>query len=138
MNTAEAQKRRTDEGGEVTGLVIGAAIEVHKSLGPGLLERVYEECLSHELGLRHARRLRQVALDLNYKGLHIGSAYRMDLVVEDKVVVEIKTVDSLLPVHKAQLLTYLKIGEYALGLLLNFNVSRLPEGGIVRMALTPD
>lgn len=116
--------------------MIGAAIDVHKALGPGLLERVYEECLAHELALRGSRCRRQVPLDLEYKGLDVGAAYRMDLLVEERVVVEIKAVEQLLPVHQAQLLTYLRVGGHALGLLLNFNVERLPEGGIVRLALT--
>jgi GxxExxY protein len=136
MSTAEAQKRRKDEGGEITGIVIGAAIDVHKALGPGLLERVYEECLAHELALRGLRYRRQLPLDLKYKGLDVGAAYRMDLLVEEEVVVEVKAIEDLLPVHQAQLLTYLRVGGHPLGLLLNFNVERLPEGGIVRLALT--
>ena len=136
MITTEAQKHRKEEdrGGTVTGQVIGAAIEVHKALGPGLLERFYEECLHHELRLRGLVCDCQVPLDLVYKGLRSGSAYRMDLVVESAVVVEVKTVEALLPVHRAQLLTYLRLSGCRLGLILNFNVPSLPEG-IVRMAL---
>jgi len=136
MITTEAQKHRKEEdrGGKLTGQVIGAAIEVHKALGPGLLEGFYEECLHHELRLRGLACDRQVPLELAYKGLRIGSAYRIDLVVESAVVVEVKTVETLLPVHHAQLLTYLRLGGCRLGLILNFNVPSLPEG-IVRMAL---
>jgi len=114
--------------------VIGAAIDVHRIVGPGLLERVYEECLCHELRLREIGYRRQVALDLAYKGLRLGPAYRMDLVVESSVVVEIKAADALLPVHRAQLLTYLRVGGYNLGLILNFNLPTL-AAGIARMAL---
>ena len=134
MITTETQKHRKDHGARVTGEVIGAAIEVHKQLGPGLLEGIYEECLCHELNLRRAPFERQVSLDLEYKGLRVGAAYRMDLVVEGAVVVEVKAVETLLPVHRAQLLTYLRRSRCPLGLLLNFNVPVLPNG-IVRMAL---
>jgi GxxExxY protein len=136
METAESQNRRRDEGGEITSAVIGAAIEVHRTLGPGLLESIYETCLCHEIELRHVRHARQVPLDLQYKGLRLDAALRMDLVVERRVVVEIKTVEVILPVHRAQLLTYLRVGRYPLGLVLNFNVTALPAG-IVRMALRP-
>ena len=136
MKTAETPKRRRDEGGETTGAIIGAAIEVHRTLGPGLLERVYEECLCRELALRGLRFLRQVPVSLSCKGLDLGPAYRMDLVVEGKVVVEIKAVEQVLPVHRAQLLTYMRVCRLPLGLILNFNACTLPQG-IVRMALRP-
>ena len=132
--TTESQKHRKDRGSEITGKIIGAAIEVHRQLGPGLLEGFYEACLCHELRLRKVSFENQVPLDLEYKGLQVGAAYRMDLVVERMVVVEIKAVESLLPVHRAQLLTYLRLSHCSLGLLLNFNVSVLPSG-IVRLAL---
>jgi GxxExxY protein len=135
MVTTEAQKhRRGDRGGEITGEVIRAAIEVHKQLGPGLLEGMYEECLCRELTLMHVAFERQVPLKLEYKGLAVGAAYRMDLVVEGSVVVEIKAVEALLPVHRAQLLTYLRLSKCPLGLLVNFNVAVIPNG-IVRLAL---
>ena len=136
MITTETQKHRKEEdrGGEVTGNIIGAAIEVHRALGPGLLEGLYEECLHHELRLRALACDRQVPLDLAYKGLRIGSAYRMDLVVGNAVVVEVKAVEKLLPVHHAQLHTYLRLSGCRLGLILNFNVPVLPDG-IVRVAL---
>lgn len=134
MTTTEAQKHRKEDRGEITGRVIGAGIEVHRALGPGLLERIYEECLCHELKRRGVSLRRQVPLELEYKGLRVGDAYRMDLVVEGEVVVEVKAVGALLPVHRAQLLTYLRLSGCPLGLLLNFNVCVLPAG-IVRMAL---
>jgi GxxExxY protein len=132
--TTEAQKHRRDRGGEVTGKIVRAGIEVHKQVGPGLLEAMYEECLCRELTLMRVVFERQVPLDLEYKGFAIGAAYRMDLVVEGSVVVEVKAVEALLPVHRAQLLTYLRLSKCPLGLLLNFNVTTLPRG-IVRMAL---
>jgi GxxExxY protein len=135
MKTAESQRRREDEGGDITREVIGAAIEVHRTMGPGLLESLYQECLAYELGLRSVRFRSQVAVPVEYKGAKVGTALRMDLIVEDTVVVEIKTVEHVLPVHRAQLLTYLKLGGYRLGLLLNFNVPRLIDG-IERMVLS--
>ena len=108
--------------------IIGAAIEVHRALGPGLLESAYEECLCHELGLRTLSYERQRPLPLNYKGHQLDCGYRLDLLVEDKVVVEVKTVESIKRIHKAQLITYLKLGGWRLGLLINFNVPVLKEG----------
>jgi GxxExxY protein len=134
MITTETQRHREDKGADLTAGVIRAAIEVHKVLGPGLLERLYEECLCHELALSGIRFQRQVMLGLKYKDLAVGAVYRMDLVVDARVVVEIKAVEQLLPVHHAQLLTYLRLGRYPLGLLLNFNVPVLRDG-IVRLAL---
>ena len=129
MITTEAQNHRgRDRGGQVTGAIIGAAIEVHKHLGPGLLESIYEECLCHELALRRVAFARQVPLSLEYKGRPLGSHYRMDLLVENSVVVEVKSVERLLPVHQAQLLSYLRLSCCHLGLLLNFNVAALPRG----------
>ena len=114
--------------------IIGAAIDVHRELGPGLLEALYEECLCRELLLRGVAFERQVGLALAYKGMRLDSAYRMDLVVAKSVVVEVKAVETLLPVHQAQLLTYLRLSKCPLGLLLNFNVAVIPDG-IVRVAL---
>jgi len=108
--------------------IIGAAIEVHKALGPGLLESAYEECLCHELSLRGLSFRRQVDLPVQYKGVRLDCGYRIDLVVEDLVIVELKTVERLLPIHKAQLLTYLKLYGRSLGLLINFNVPVLKDG----------
>ena len=108
--------------------VIGAAIEVHRLLGPGLLESAYEQCLCRELTLRRIAFQRQQPLPLDYKGDILDCGYRMDMVVADKVVVEIKSVERLEPIHDAQLLTYLKLSGYKLGLLLNFNVPALRRG----------
>ncbi len=108
--------------------VLGAAIEVHRTLGPGLLESSYELCLAHELEQRGWRVVRQQALPLVYKRIRLEAGYRIDLLVEGKVVVEVKAVDALAPVHKAQLLTYLKLTGCRLGLLLNFNEPVLKDG----------
>ena len=114
--------------GGITGEIIAAAIEVHRALGPGLLEGVYEECLSRELGLRRIAFERQCPLRADFKGLRLDCVYRLDLLVEHQVVVEIKAVECLLPIHEAQLLTYLKLGGWHLGLLINFNVPILKQG----------
>ena len=113
---------------ELTERVIGAAIEVHRVLGPGLMESAYEECLCHELSLRGLRFERQVSLPVCYKGVNLDCGYKMDVVVERRLVLELKTVDKLQPVHEAQLLTYLKLAHLRLGLLLNFSVPVLREG----------
>lgn len=113
---------------QITEAIIGAAIEVHKELGPGLLESAYEECLCHELGLRKVRFEQQRELPVRYKGMHLDCGYRLDLVVEKLVVVEIKAVEELAPIHDAQLLTYLRLGGWHAGLLLNFNVPVLKDG----------
>lgn len=117
----------------VTEQIIGAAIEVHRAIGPGLLESAYEECLAHEFGLRGLRFGRQVALPVVYKGVKLDCGYRLDFLVENAVVLELKAVDSLLPIHEAQLLTYLRLGGWCLGLLINFNVPVLRKG-IKRLA----
>ena len=119
---------------ELTGKVIGAAIEVHKALGPGLLESAYEECLSHELGLSRMRFERQKPLPVEYKGVKLDCGYRLDLVVENQLIVELKACESLLPVYEAQLLTYLKLTKIKVGLLINFNLPVLKEG-IKRLSL---
>ena len=112
----------------LTEMVIGASIEVHRELGPGLLESTYEAALFYELGLQGLKAARQVALPIRYKTLEIEEAYRLDLLVEDSVIVEVKTVESLLPIHSAQLLTYLRMSRKHLGLLINFNSVRLVDG----------
>jgi GxxExxY protein len=117
-----------------TGDVIGAAIEVHRALGPGLLESAYEECICRELALRQIRFARQVALPVEYKGVKVDCSYRLDLLVASSIVVEIKSVSGLEPIHLAQLLTYMKLGPWPLGLLINFNVPML-RAGIRRMIL---
>ncbi len=117
---------------QLTSDVIGAAIEVHRALGPGLLESAYEECLCRELQLRHVAFERQVPLRVDYKGLHLDCGYRLDLLVGGAVVVELKAVEALQPVHKAQMLTYLKLGGWQAGLLLNFGAAVLKDG-VVRV-----
>ena len=116
---------------ELTDQIIGSAIDVHRTLGPGLLESAYEACLCHELSLRAVPFRRQVNLGLEYKGLQLASGYRLDLIVGDAVVVEIKAIEQHLPVHVAQLLTYLRLSSYRVGLLINFNVPVL-KNGIIR------
>lgn len=119
---------------KITGQVIGAAIEVHKVLGPGLLESAYEECLCRELELRALPFVRQKALPIVYKGVELDCAYRLDVVVSDEVVVELKACEKIEPIHEAQLLTYLRLTGLRLGLLINFNVPVLKDG-IRRLAL---
>ncbi len=116
-----------------TEAIIGAAIEVHKALGPGLLESAYEECLSRELELRGIPYRRQVPLAVNYKGAALNCGYRIDLLVLETVVVEIKAVDQLMPIHEAQLLTYMRLGGWKVGLILNFNVPVLKQGILRRV-----
>jgi GxxExxY protein len=113
---------------ELTSAVIGAAIEVHRALGPGLLESAYEQCLCRELLLREIPFERQVGLPVHYKGILLDCGYRLDLLVRGLIVVEIKAVESLTPIHEAQLLTYLKLSELPVGLLLNFNVAIMKDG----------
>jgi GxxExxY protein len=113
---------------ELTEAIIKSAIEVHKILGPGLLESTYEECLCQELALVNVPFDRQVPLPVNYKGHKVNCGYRLDLLVADTVVVEIKSVEKLLPIPEAQLLTYLKLGNWKVGLLQNFNVPLLKHG----------
>jgi GxxExxY protein len=113
---------------EVSGQVIGAAIDVHRELGPGLLESVYEVCLVYELRQRGLGVERQVAQPVFYKGLQLECGYRLDLLVENRVIVELKAVEAILPIHAAQLLTYLKLRKLRLGLLINFNVPILKNG----------
>ena len=108
--------------------VIGAAITVHRQLGPGLLESAYQRCLEMELGARGVRFGTEVPLHLEYKGGRIQDAYRIDLLIENQLVVELKTVEKLLPLHTSQVLTYLKLGGYPSGLLINFNVPVLKDG----------
>ena len=113
---------------EVTEIIIGAAIEVHRSLGPGLLESVYEECLFYELTLRKINVERQVELSVNYKDVKPDIGYRLDLLVEKQVVVELKTIDKFMSIHDAQLLTYMKLVDCSVGLLINVNVPILKQG----------
>lgn len=118
----------------ITEAIIGAAIEVHKHLGPGLLESAYRECLRYELSQRGYVALQEVPLPLSFKGVKLDCGYRLDLLVNDAVIVEVKSVSELAPIHQAQLLSYLKISGAKIGLLLNFNVKILKHGGIKRLA----
>lgn len=113
---------------EVSGEIVGAAIKVHSALGPGLLESAYRACLCHELSKRNLRYEVERVLPVKYDGVTIDIGYRLDLLVEDAVIVELKTVTKLVPVHHAQLLSYLRLSERRLGLLINFNVYRLLDG----------
>ncbi len=112
----------------LTERVLGAAIEVHRALGPGLLESAYEECLCHELSLASLSFERQVPLPVVYKGIKLDCGYRLDVVVADVLVLELKCVEKLAPIHEAQLLTYLKLSGKPVGLLINFAVSVLMDG----------
>jgi len=118
---------------EIGDQIINAALKVHSAVGPGLLESAYEACLLYELEKRELRVRRQVLVPLRYEDLTVDSGYRADLVVEDRVVIELKTVETFLPVHRSQLLSYLRLGGFKLGYLLNFHVAHLRDG-IVRMA----
>jgi GxxExxY protein len=118
----------------LTQRVIGAAIEVHRHLGPGLLESAYEECLCHELGLMGNEFKRQWPLPLVYKGLKLNVGYRIDVLVEPGLILELKTVDKILPIHEAQLLTYLRLSGLRTGLLLNFHAPVM-RNGVKRMVL---
>ena len=115
--------------------VIGCAIEVHKNLGPGLLESAYERCLSYELSNAGIRHEVQKQLPIKYKGLELDCGYRMDLLIEDILVVELKSVDVIKDIYKAQLLTYMKLANVKIGLLLNFNSKRLNKEAIQRFVL---
>jgi GxxExxY protein len=119
---------------DITSQIIAAAIEVHRRIGPGLLESSYSMCLEKEFILRKVPYQKQVSIPLNYKGLDLGCVYRLDFIVEDQVVVELKAVDVLLPVHSSQLLSYLKLGKWHVGLLINFHVPLLRDG-IKRLVL---
>jgi GxxExxY protein len=120
-----AQRQRLNE---LSGRVIGACIEIHRELGPGLLESSYEECLAYELSQMGLRFERQKPLPVAYKAVRLECGYRLDLVVEEELIVEVKAVTELAPIHEAQLLTYLKLSRLSLGLLINFNVPALKQG----------
>jgi len=123
---------------DLTGAIIGAAIEVHRVLGPGLLESAYQECLCRELFLRGLRFKRQYPIPLEYKGVKLDKGYQLDLLVENCCVVEIKSIDAIHPIFVAQTLTYMRLGNWKVGLIFNFNVEVLKEGGIRRLALKLD
>lgn len=113
---------------ELSKRVIGCAIEVHTHLGPGLLEPTYEQCMAHELSLAGITFQIQPPLPVEYKGLKLDCGYRIDLLIEGKLIVELKSVSQLLPIHEAQILTYMKLAKVGVGLLINFNVTRLKDG----------
>ena len=119
---------------QTTEAIIGAAIEVHKHLGPGLLESAYEECLCHELNLRDIPFQRQIPLPVVYKGTKLDCGYRIDLLVKNEVVVELKAIEGILPIHEAQTLTYMRLGDWKVGLIINFNVPIVVKG-IKRLVL---
>ena len=113
---------------EISSKIIGCAIDIHKSLGPGLLESAYQECLYYKLQKEGLRVEKEKTMPLIYEEVHLDCGYRIDLLVENKVVIELKSVEALTDVHMAQTLTYMKLGEYKLGLLMNFNVNLLKHG----------
>ena len=117
---------------QLSSKIIGAAIQVHKALGPGLLESAYEECICHELSSQSSSIERQKPLAINYKGVKLDCGYRLDIVVENTIILELKSCEKIEPIHKAQLLTYLKLSGLNLGLILNFNVPVMRDG-IVRI-----
>jgi len=119
---------------QLTGNIIGAAIEVHRELGPGLLESAYQTCLARELSLRQIEFEQEKPIPIEYKGLTIDCAYRLDFLVNRTIIVELKAVDEILPVHQAQILTYMKLLKCKIGLLINFNVPVLKQG-VRRFAL---
>jgi GxxExxY protein len=134
MNKAEPGAGPKLRHEDLTEQIIGAAIEVHKAIGPGLMESVYEECLCHELKLRRLGFEQQMLVPVTYKGISIDCKYRLDLLVAGIVIVELKTVERVLPIHEAQLLTYLRLPQKPVGLIVNFNVPILKQG-IVRRVL---
>lgn len=119
---------------ELSERVIGACIEVHRNTGPGLLESAYQQCLCRELSLRDIPFQLEVPLPVNYKGTLLDCGYRVDLLVAEQLLIELKAIDKILPIHEAQLLTYLRLGGWEVGLMINFNVKVLTEG-IVRRVL---
>ena len=128
MFTAENAKDAEKKENRISGIILDAAIAVRTALGPGLLESAYQACLAYELTSRGLRVQTQVPLPIKYRGVCVDAAYRIDLIVEDLVVIEIKAVERLLPIHEAQLLSYLKLSDTHLGLLINFHVLRLKDG----------
>jgi GxxExxY protein len=126
MQANSGRDPRTEE-------IIAAAIEVHRHLGPGLLESAYEECLCHELHLRNIRFKRQIPLPVEYKGVLLDCSYKIDLLVNEEVILELKAVEKILPVHEAQLLSYMRLTNNRIGLLINFCVPLLKDGVIRRV-----
>ena len=129
---AEGSQNLLQDINQMSGVIIDAAMTVHSALGPGLLENVYETCLCHELHKRGLHVQTQIKLPVQYDNLHLDAGYRLDLLVENNIIVELKSVEKILPIHQAQLLTYLKLSGKSLGLLINFNAVHL-KNGIKRM-----
>jgi len=119
---------------QIAAQIVDAGFQVHKTLGPGLLESAYEECLAHELTQRGLVVRRQVAMPIAYKGVKLDAGYRLDLLVDSSIVVEVKAIESLLPIHQAQLMTYLRLSGCRLGFLMNFNVQMF-KTGVRRIAI---
>jgi GxxExxY protein len=128
LNHREHRVHREDLGGEVSEQIIGCALRVHQALGPGLLETAYSACLAHELSLSGLHFEKEKAMPVSYRGLNLECGFRLDFLIADQVVLEVKAVERLLPVHEAQLLTYLRLCNKRLGLLINFNVPMLKQG----------
>ena len=128
------QKTRRMEFDELSNQVIGCALEVHRNLGPGLLESTYEQCLAHELGASGIPFKLQHPLPVKYKNIKLDCGYRVDILIDNSIIVELKSVDNILLIHQAQLLTYMKLSGISIGLLMNFNVKFLKDG-IKRMVL---
>jgi GxxExxY protein len=120
--------RTPEDSRSISEAIIGAAIEVHRTLGPGLLESAYAICLFHELSMRGVPFRKEVDLPITYKGVKLDCGYRLDAVVAEKIVVELKAVEAVTPIHEAQLLTYLRLSGHRVGLLLNFNVAVMRDG----------
>lgn len=133
MLTTEAQRHREDKN-ELSGLIVDGAFQVHKKLGPGLLESIYEEALCYELKKKQLNFIRQQSLPVPYDDIFLDTQFRLDLIVENEIIVELKCVERLIPLYEAQLLTYLKITKLRLGLIFNFNVPLIKDG-IKRIAL---
>ena len=129
MNRRDAEAPREDQ---ITEQIIGSCIRIHRKLGPGLLESAYEECLCYELSKAGLTFQRQVGLPVQYESIRLDCGYRIDLIVDNRVIVELKAVEKMLPIHEAQLLTYLKLAKISVGLLINFNVPIL-KAGVKRM-----
>jgi GxxExxY protein len=135
MQINQGIKNRFESVNKLTEAIIGAAIDVHRNLGPGLLESAYEACLCFELGERGLKVEQQKPLPVIYKNIQLDIGYRLDLLVEDKVVIEVKAIEQLAQIHQAQLLSYLKLSGYQVGLLINFN-ERMLKNGIKRIVNT--
>jgi len=129
LHREDAKARRLNEATEALGAkVVSAVFQVHKELGPGLLESVYEVCLAHEFSREGISFERQVTLPVHYKGLKLDAGLRIDMIVQNRIILELKAVENLLPVHQAQLMTYLKLSGHSLGFLINFNIPLIKDG----------